>query len=163
MKDRPLRKLQRLSGFDYSTSGVYFVTICSDNRKLIFGDISTDLLPIMELNPLGLILRNAIKEIPIHHKETRILTYVIMPNHVHLLLEIQQEELLTASTNLSSIVKGLKAYVSRTARENGIEGKIWQKSFHDHIIRNELDLQTHHEYILSNIDRWQEDEYCNFH
>ena len=42
MKERPIRKLQRLSGYDYSQNGVYFVTICSDNRKYLFGEISTD-------------------------------------------------------------------------------------------------------------------------
>ena len=88
----------------------------------------------MELNPLGLIVSNATREIPIHHKEVRILSYVIMPNHVHLLLEIDAMGLLNTSINLSNIVKGLKAYVSRIARENEIEGEIWQNSFHDHII-----------------------------
>lgn len=88
------------------------------------------------------------------------LSNVIMPNHVHLLLEIESTDNLMPSTNLSNIIKGLKAYVSKTARENGIDAKIWQKSFHDHIIRDELDLQTHYEYILSNVDHWREDEYC---
>ena len=161
MKERPIRKLQRLPGYDYSQNGVYFVTICSESRKRIFGEISTNTPPIMELNPLGLIVSNATKEIPIHHKEVRILSYVIMPNHVHLLLEIDAMSLLNTSTNLSIIVKGLKAYVSRTATENGFEGKVWQNSFHDHIIRDEMDLQTHYEYIISNVDQWREDEYCN--
>lgn len=160
MKERPIRKTQRLPGYDYSQNGVYFVTICSENRKQIFGDISTNMPPIMELNPLGLILQNAIIEIPSHHKEVRVLTYVVMPNHLHLLLEIDQADTLTTSIDLSRIVKGLKAFVSKAARSLGIEEKVWQKSFHDHIIRDELDLDTHYEYIISNVDRWREDEYC---
>jgi len=64
MREKSIRKLQRLPGYDYSQDGVYFVTICSENRKHIFGDISTNMPPIMELNPLGLILLNAIIEIP---------------------------------------------------------------------------------------------------
>ena len=161
MKERPIRKLQRLSGYDYSQNGVYFVTICTESRKQMFGDISTNMPPIMELNPLGLILQNAIIEIPSHQNEVRILAHVIMPNHIHLLLEIDQADTSTSSIDLSRIVKGLKAYVSRTATEHGFEGKVWQNSFHDHVIRHEVDLETHHKYIITNIDRWHEDEYCN--
>ena len=161
MKERPIRKLPRLPRYDYSQNGVYFVTICSENRKQIFGDIFANVPPIMELNPLGLTLQNAIKEIPSHHKDVQILKHVIMPSHVHLLLEINSVDLISTSTNLSRIVKGFKAYVSRTARGIGVEGKVWQKSFHDHIIRDEIDLETHYEYIISNIDQWHEDEYCN--
>lgn len=162
MKERPIRKTQRLPGYDYSQNGVYFVTICSENRRQIFGDISTNRPPIMELNSLGLILQNAIIEIPSHHKEVRVLTYVVMPNHAHLLLEIDPIDTLTNSTDLSRIVKGLKAFVSKTARNLGVEEKVWQRSFHDHIIRDEMDLETHYEYIISNVDQWHEDEYCNF-
>jgi len=161
VKERPNRKLQRLSGYDYSQNGIYFITICSDNRKNLFGFISNAAPVTNQLSSLGLIVQNAIEEIPFHHKDIQILTHVIMPNHVHLLLEIDQADTLKTSTDLSSIVKGFKAYVSRSARDIGMDGQIWQKSFHDHIIRDELDLKTHHEYILSNIDRWREDEYCN--
>ena len=89
------------------------------------------------------------------------MAHVIMPNHLHLLLEIDQADTSTTSIDLSRIVKGLKAYVSKAARSLGIEEKVWQKSFHDHIIRDEMDLETHYEYIISNVDQWREDEYCN--
>ncbi len=161
MKDRPIRKLQRLSGYDYSQNGLYFVTICSANRKNLFGDITTNIPGIINLNHLGLIVQHAIGEIPFHNKEVQVLTHVIMPNHVHLLLEFDSIDLQTTSTSLSSVLKGLKAYVSKTAREFGFEEKVWQNSFHDHIIRDEADLETHHKYIITNVDRWHEDEYCN--
>lgn len=162
MKERPIRKLQRLPGFNYSQNGSYFVTICCESRKNLFGDISTIGIPVMALSSLGLTVQNAIEEMPSHHKEVRVLTYVVMPNHVHLLLEIDQADTLTTSTDLSRIMKGLKAYVSRTATENGFERKVWQNSFHDHIIRDEMDLETHYEYIITNVDRWFEDEYCEY-
>ena len=160
MKERPIRKLQRLPGFDYSQNGSYFVTICCESRKNLFGDISTLGIPVMALSSLGLTVQNAIEEIPTHHKNVRILAHVIMPNHIHLLLEIDAMDLVNSSINLSCIVKGLKAYVSRTARGIGVEGKVWQKSFHDHIIRDEFDFQTHNDYIISNVEKWHEDEYC---
>ena len=90
------------------------------------------------------------------------MTHVIMPNHLHLLLEIDSLDLPAASTSLSNIVKGLKATVTKSAREFGLEGKIWQNSFHDHIVRDETDLVTHYEYIIHNVDRWFEDVYCKF-
>ena len=83
-----------------------------------------------------------------------------MPNHLHLLIEIDSPDLLGSSTNLPNIVKGLKAYVAKTGQELGIKEKIWQKSFHDHIIRDDKDLETHFEYILTNVACWNEDEYC---
>jgi putative transposase len=81
---------------------------------------------------------------------------------VHILLEIVSQDPLTIPINLSRIVLGLKAYVTKIAKELGIESKVWQKSFHDHIIRDGTDLETHYEYIITNVDHWREDEYNNF-
>ncbi|MBQ2899464.1 MAG: hypothetical protein IJE28_06935, partial [Oscillospiraceae bacterium] len=74
--DLPKRKLQRLSGFDYSKANYYFVTICTDERKSLFGTIET-------LNDFGKIAENNLINIKDHYDNVFVDRYVIMPNHIH--------------------------------------------------------------------------------
>ena len=144
------RKPNRLTEFDYSTSGAYFITICTKNHKCILGDIvGVGVLddPQVLLSEYGQIAEKYIKNIP------GVTKYIIMPNHIHLLIEIDGS--MKASTpTVSSLIRSFKGL---TTKEIGVP--IFQRSFYDHIIRNEEDYLNVWEYINSNAQKWNQDKY----
>ena len=155
--DLPKRKPNRLSYFDYSTPGAYFVTICVEGKRCILGDIvgaSIARPPIVQLSTYGKIVDAVIREIPAHYPAVSVDHYVVMPNHVHLLLQINTDEdgrPMVAPT-ISTVVQQMKGVVTKR-----IGKSIWQKLFHDHVIRGEKDYLKIWEYIDINPARWKED------
>jgi len=156
--DRPQRKKNRLENYDYSSCGAYFITICTLERRNCFwknvGAI-IDRPQDVELSQYGKMVDNAIQNIPSAYSALSLEGYIIMPNHIHLLVRVCADEYgrpLVAPT-MSRVVKQLKGVVSKQA---GIS--IWQKSFHDHIIRNREDYEEHLRYIYENPIRWYYDE-----
>ncbi len=162
----PKRKSNRLEHFDYSQNGVYFITLCVQNRAPILSHIPAGLSiarpPEPELSAIGRIVQDAILTIPLPYPCVTIDHYVIMPNHVHLLLRIDknsEEEnggrAMLAPT-VSKMIQQTKGYVTKQCGRT-----IWQKSFYDHVIRDELDYQTRWRYIDENPARWCDDELFN--
>jgi len=163
--DLPKRKLQRLSGYDYSQCGVYFVTLCTQNKRCLFGNYGDGNVII---NDAGKMVDRIILEVNCFYPEVTVENHVIMPNHLHALLAIQEAGTTRRSfpTSISENIQRFKTFTTRLYIEGvhkGIyppfEGKIWQKSFHDHIIRDEIDLTTHLDYIDNNPIRFMDDEY----
>lgn len=150
----PDRKLPRLSGFDYSSPNYYFVTICTHNRKLIFG--TTD-----SLNELGLIAESELVGIEKHYSNVRLDKYVIMPNHVHAIIAIDEVETERSRPfpTLSTIVGLYKSGVSKRIHEIYPNAVVWQKSFYDKVIRNEAAYLEVWQYIDENPLKWELDEY----
>ena len=155
---RPQRKKNRLDNYDYSSCGAYFITVCTLERRIYFwknvGAI-IDRPQDVELSPYGKMVDNAIQSVPSAYPALSLESYVIMPNHIHLLIRVCADEYgrpLVAPT-MSRVIKQLKGIVSKQA---GVG--IWQKSFHDHIIRNREDYEEHLRYIYENPLRWQDDE-----
>ena len=151
------RKPNRLPDFSYNTPGAYFVTICLKNRTPILWEpvgasIARPLTP--PLSAWGKIIDAAIQEIPIHYPAIHVDKYVIMPNHIHLLLQIHSDPdgqpLPTPS--VSHVIQQLKGIVTKR-----IGCSIWQKLFHDHVIRGELDYLKIWNYIDGNPSKWEED------
>ena len=153
------RKINRLKNYDYSSNGLYFVTICTKDRVRYLSEIIEDPLsvgadiirPIMTLTNIGKILEYSINDVKKHYDNISVLKYCIMPDHVHLILSINNEisiaeggRMISAPT-ISTVIGSLKRFVSK---ESGIS--IWQKSFHDHIIRNENELRDIWDYIENN-------------
>ncbi|MBI1281029.1 MAG: hypothetical protein GC179_23085 [Anaerolineaceae bacterium] len=163
------RKPTRLQGYDYSQNGAYFVTICTQNRVNLFGEIHAD-----EMNPnrSGEMIMYWWHKLQDKFPAIELDKVVLMPNHLHgiiVLFEDLPKQGAHAgaplqSRRLDEIMQWFKtmttnAYI-RGVKEQAWEtfpGKLWQRSFHDHIIRNEYDLNTHRQYILSNPARWNED------
>ncbi len=152
------RKPVRLKDYDYSSSGVYFITVCSKDRKPIFsrivGDGDLD-VPKVYLYRYGEIIKKNLDYMNEIYDYIEIDNYVIMPNHIHLLLNIEGSidgRPLVAPT-ISRVIKQMKGYVSKQ-----IGYSIWQKSFIDHIIRNEKDYIEHYTYIENNPVKWEMDE-----
>ena len=176
--DLKKRKNTRLQNFDYSQAGVYFVTICTENRKRLFWrDNVNGTHPVgaihespvatfnASLSEYGKIADSIIRQL--HERfGIDVCGYVIMPNHVHLLIFIDNNDLqairespLQGRSKLSKIVGYFKMNVSKCVHSTGYEGNIWQRSFFDHIIRNDDDLLRHMQYIEENPKKWENDEY----
>ncbi|MBQ2954520.1 MAG: transposase [Clostridia bacterium] len=153
----PVRKRNRLPDFDYSTPNAYFLTICTAQRKNLLWDAvgATIGRPHeLQLSPAGEIVQAAIAAIPEHYPACVVEHSVIMPNHVHLLLRIRADENgrpMVAPT-VSTVVAQMKGVVTKRLGRS-----IWQKGFHDHIVRTENDFWDIWQYIEANPFRWAED------
>ena len=174
---RPERKQIRLRGYDYSQDGYYFVTICARDREEFFGEIRDG---IMGLNEIGLIAAKFWQEIPEHFENAKLDEWIIMPNHVHGIVVIENPDdvdndfgLYRKSVGgadlrplqidrtkmlLPKIIHGFKSSVTRYIRQNNSDTSFgWQRSFYDHIIRNERSFENIFEYIRNNPQKWSED------
>ena len=140
------RKSPRIPNFDYSSSNYYFITICTHNRRCIFGQPDA-------LNNRGAIARNHILRIAEHYDGVRVDKYVIMPNHVHMILILSNEQ----NSDCRQIVAQYKSGVSREIHCDCPGSRIWQRSFHDHVIRNQAEYEKIWLYIEVNPQQWHKD------
>ena len=156
------RKLNRLNNFNYSTSGAYFITICTKNHKCILGDIvGVGVLddPQMKYSEYGKIVYNQIIEMNEIYNNLNIEKFIVMPNHIHLLIEINNDIGSSGTpTPTNSIIPLFVSALKRFTNKK-IGNKIWQRSYYDHIIRNEKEYLNIWEYINSNAQKWTEDKY----
>ena len=157
----PTRKPTRLKGYDYSTPGAYFITICIKDRKELLSEIIVGddalIVPQNKLSQIGLICEKYINNIDIKYENVTVDKYVIMPNHIHLIIFLYGTMKASSPTeNIENIIRSFKTLVTK---EIGIP--IWQRSYHDHIIRGEKDYQKIWEYVDSNVLRWEKDCFYN--
>ena len=134
-----------MKGYSYRTPGYYFVTICTHEKQCIFWSEG-------ELNPWGIIAFNAVKEIQIHAPGVRVDQFVVMPNHVHMILVLEDER-----NDLSVVVGQYKAYVSKHIHAFQPQKRVWQISYHDHKIRNQTQYEKIWMYIENNPKQWKLD------
>ena len=153
----PKRKPNRLREFDYSAPGAYFITICTkDRRNLFWENVGATIGRPQDvvLSGQGQIVDAAIQNIPKHYPSIALDHYVIMPNHIHLLLQIKSDvdgRPMVAPT-VSTVIQQMKGYVTKRVGQS-----IWQKLFHDHVIRSEKDYLKIWNYIDGNPMKWAED------
>jgi len=163
MSDLPKRKPNRLHGYNYLQNGAYFITICVKGRRESFGKIvggDAHIAPnIFQLSEYGIAAEKYITGIMGIDK------YVIMPNHVHMIICIYPEQAGTmwasSPTTRQSISQLVKSYKTLVSKEIGYS--VWQRSFHDHIIRNEKEYQEIWRYIDENPLKWEEDSLYDNH
>ena len=151
--DLPKRKPLRLKGYDYNQDGSYFVTICVKNRNKILSDIVGDDANIV-LKKCGLVIQKYIKNV------SEIEKYVIMPDHIHMIIRIRNSESTRASTHtdiyknkVSNIVRSLKILTTKEIGES-----IFQRSYYDHIIRDQNDYNEIWEYIDKNPKKYKHND-----
>ena len=184
MVEYPKRKKNRLEKYDYSQNGAYFITICTDDRKCLLSRIVGGGVldaPATHLSHYGTVVERRIQEMNRVYPDVQTVKYVIMPNHVHLLVCISRsgnraghgpstapagacgeqppkaalsERRTPAPTN-AVIPHYVSTFKRLCNREFGKD--IWQRSFHDHIIRDEAHYQLIWQYIDTNPARWQQD------
>ena len=157
-----IRKLNRLKDFDYLASGAYFITIYTKNRINFFGNIENCKV---NLYNYGNLAKKYWKEIPKHYNDTIIDEFIIMPNHIHGIIMIFRKEQCSvpAKNNsiglISKIIKSYKEIVTKSiCNDYNVNNFCWQRSFHDHIIRNEEGLDKIREYIYYNPLKWEYDK-----
>jgi REP element-mobilizing transposase RayT len=142
---KPQRKANHLIGYDYSSPGYYFITICTLNKKEMFGKIKSG---SMKLNKYGKMVHQIWKDIPDHYSNIELDKFVIMPNHIHgiiIITETAGTEHCSAPTHhyglLSKIVKSFKEiFIKHICKQDQNYEFKWQRSFYDRIIRNEKEL-----------------------
>ena len=198
------RRSIRLKGYDYSQEGFYYITICCQDKICRFGNVKNDK---MILNDVGNIANNCWREIPNHFPNVILHEYIIMPNHIHGIIQLTTNDSLVVANNYSpenhdslvrannysplqcittkniitetnmgaknvsplhckspsqtigSIIRGYKIGVTKWVRQNTDIYNLWQRNYHEHIIRNTKSYQSIVEYIVNNPVKWQEDEH----
>ncbi len=157
----PKRKNTRLKEYDYSLPGAYFVTICTKDRQellshIIVGD-DAHIVPKNQLSESGQICDKYINNINTQYENVCLDKYVIMPNHIHLLITLNGTMRASSPTiNVESIIRSFKTMVTKQ-----IGYSIWQRSFHDHIIRGKSDHDKIWQYIDTNVLKWELDCFYN--
>jgi len=156
------RKKIRLRNYDYSKNGYYFITICTKNREEWFGKVEKE---EMILDQYGKIVNQCWDDLPNHYLNCSLDTFVIMPNHIHGIIVIHSDNTVGnglkpfPTHGLSEVIRGFKTFASRKINakiesQNKFE---WQKSFYDHVVRNEKSLHNLRHYITFNALKWELD------
>ena len=151
----PKRKPTRLRNFDYSQNGYYFITVCTHKKqKLLCKIVGEGLcaLPSVSLTAIGEAVNEAIKFIEKQYDGVFVDKYVIMPNHIHLLIALQSGGNGIPAPQIGDIIGRMKSFTT-----NQYGGILWQRSFHDHIIRGEQDYLKIWNYIDGNPQKWESD------
>jgi REP element-mobilizing transposase RayT len=162
----PVRKQTRLGQELYTGVGCFYATICIDRRRNLLGTVADG---AVRLSAAGALLTTLINSIPAHRENWQLDSYIVMPNHLHLLLWHQlisgAAQLPTSNTrhlqreSLSTVIGSFKSAASRELRASGLIGKepLFQRGFYDRIVRDDHDLQRIREYILTNPAAWEYD------
>jgi REP element-mobilizing transposase RayT len=180
------RRSIRLKGYDYSQEGLYFITICCQDRVWLFGEVVDK---VMILNDAGKIANACWLEIPNHFPNAILHEHIVMPNHIHGIIELGKDvndggvgvEGVEGVENLQpqpqpqpqrrnefqkiiprsigSIVKGVKIGVTKWFRQNTSVKTVWQRDYYDIIIRNDQAYQRISDYIVDNPAKWKEDKF----
>lgn len=158
MHKLPTRKNMRLKDYDYSQNGAYFVTTCvKAKHEILWAPVGARIArphSTSNLSNIGRIIETAILSIPEIYPNIILDKYVIMPNHIHMILLIDNGRAMRAPTPISTVINQFKGYATKQ-----IGYSIWQKLYHDHIIRSEDDYQKIWQYIDENPVKWTEDCY----
>ncbi len=174
------RRSIRLPGYDYSQPGAYFVTMVTHGHRCLFGRVEEG---EMVLNTLGRVASAQWHQLPYRFADLELGEWVIMPNHIHGILVItgkgeassdkllrpQSESIKDASPlrpngtipgSVGAIIQNFKSVTSRKINSQLSKAKepLWHRNYYEHVIRNEQDLQTITDYIMTNPLNWEKDE-----
>jgi len=180
------RKSIRLQGYDYAQAGLYFITICCQDRICRFGRVKNG---EMILNEFGTIAHDAWMKKPEIRPNVDLHEFVVMPNHFHGIIEIHGRGELHSPQNMGAsdtfqshngcecnsplrrrspsqtvgaIVRGYKSSVTQQLGLIGFAEKLWQRNYYEHIIRNEQSYHTISAYITNNLAKWSDDKFFHW-
>jgi REP element-mobilizing transposase RayT len=152
----PQRKLHRLKNWDYSQSGYYFVTICTNEKRKYLSAIRQNGMDVTLIpTQIGQLVLDCWKRIEAVHPNVKLDYYCLMPNHLHGILILEEN-----SDSLSHIIRSFKSVTTRHFNKlvtDDEKNALWQLSFYDRIIRNEAELFETRKYIEGNPSKWMED------
>ena len=156
------RKSIRIKNFDYSSEHYYFITICCQNRALLFGKIE---LGNLVLNNAGTMINDVWAKLPNKFPHIKLHNHIVMPNHFHGVIEIIDTSTKTVIP-LHQIVQWFKTMTTNFYIKNvrlnswtSFNGKLWQRNYYEHVVRNEKSLIAILEYINSNPKNWLYDQH----
>ena len=168
--DKHYRRSIRLPGYDYSQPGAYFITICTQGRICLLGDVADG---VMVLNDAGRIVANCWKAVPCHFKWVELDEFVVMPNHLHGIINIVDAGRGTAcraptpgeqfgrpqADSLTTVIRSFKSAATNSINlaRNSQGQRVWQRNYYEHVIRNDSDLNRIRHYISENPAKWSED------
>jgi REP element-mobilizing transposase RayT len=174
-EERRRRRSIRLPGYNYSEQGSYFITICTAGRQCILGNVEDG---VAVLSAFGEIARQEWLRSATLRREVILDAFVVMPNHVHGIVTLTEQAPgagsdvgahgnapgrapIRQSRSIATFVGGFKgSVVRRINRLRGTSGvAVWQRNYHEHIIRDEEDLQRIRQYIIDNPLGWERDQY----
>jgi putative transposase len=173
------RRSIRLKGYDYSQSGLYFITICTQNQDCLFGEINN---AEIILNDAGIMVDNKWLALKNRYPNIDLHEYIVMPNHFHGIIEIvengqpqggqpqggqpQGGQPQGIAPTVGDMIGAFKSLVTneyiRNVKQNNwrrFNGKLWQRNYYEHIIRDEKSYLQIAEYIETNPLKWQDDTY----
>ena len=161
----PNRRSLRLQGYDYRSSGAYFVTICTVEKRPLFGRVRQGRV---QLNELGHLVDDCWKQIERVRRGVAIDAYIVMPNHVHGVLLFHTEDAAAkvsaaacelAAGSLGAVLGQYKSIVTKRSQflQSPPTRPIWQRNYYDHIIRSAASLEKIRQYIVENPVRWMDD------
>jgi putative transposase len=180
--DKHHRRSIRLRGFDYARPGAYFVTICTQDRQCLFGEIRDGQAIV---NEIGRMIQATWDEMPHHYPGVQIDAFVVMPNHIHGIVMLTdvgatpcgcpdsyhgpdrsgQAQGPAPTMSLSDVVHRFKSMTTSRYRHKVLQGtwppfrhRLWQRNYYEHIIRDEDELNQIRTYISENPLRWELDE-----
>ncbi len=164
----------RLKCCDYSAPGTYFITICTSGKRCVLSAITVGdglARPVVKLTNIGRIVERQIEAIPQRFPSVTVDKYVIMPNHVHLLISLQGNACLggspiapgeaggaSPSPTVGDVIGALKSLCAHQARPCSGDRPLWQRSYYDHVVRGERDYGEIWAYMEYNPLRWAEDD-----
>lgn len=153
------RRSLRLKGFDYSQAGAYFITLVTQDRVCLWGEVSEEGL---QLNPPGKMITHWWLELVYKFPTIQLDEFVLMPNHLHGIIWLTDQP--DSLPNLSQIIQWFKTMTTneyiRGVRQlswPAFNRRVWQQDYYDHIIRGDKDLDNIRLYIQDNPRRWAED------
>jgi REP element-mobilizing transposase RayT len=154
----PVRRKPRLRNYDYATPGMYFITICIRHRLPLLGRIVEG---DMQLSPAGVMVQEVWEAQPAHYPGISIDAFIVMPNHVHGIVVIEEAEAGSERLSLADVVHRFKSLTTARYRA-GVKtegwppfpGTLWQQGYFDHVIRTDTELDQVRRYIVENVQRW---------
>ena len=167
----PQRKSLRLKHYDYSLEGMYFVTMCTEDRRCLFGHVvgaGPSAGPKVQFNEIGSMVESIWYQIPDHYPGVEIDEFIVMPNHLHGIIRLMpsdgRPQGAAPTFGLPGIIQRFKS-LTTTRYRHGVKqsnwppfsGRLWQRGYHDRIIRNESELNKIGQYIVDNPAKWEED------
>jgi len=171
--ERLHRRSIRLKGYDYSQPGAYFITICTQDRACLFGEVVDG---EMRLNDAGQMVQDVWDELPAFYPSVQTDAFIVMPNHIHGIIilvgadpcvcpdEIGQPQMIAPRLSLPDVVHRFKTMTTKRyidgVKKFGwtpFRRRLWQRNYYEHIIRNDHALQRIREYIWTNPLRWHLD------
>lgn len=159
------RRSIRLRGFDYARGGAYAITVCVQNRACLFGEVQES---TMHLNAAGETIQARWEDLPSRFGLVQMDAMVVMPNHLHGILLFEVEPASTAghgaAVSLGQVMQWFKTMTTnddmfgvKRHAWHPFDGRLWQRNYYEHIIRNDQDLERIRSYIEANPSRWIDD------